>query len=159
MVTKDARATSYKLIRRPKFTKGPLGLISVTITLWSFFNEFMIYGAKRHKSYERIKSRLIPYYKASWRDYFLRIVAGTTLIAFLNASVVHDYAWAAKAPGELTSVGSDRGDGPSLSDDAQKDVNRDHYYTGHLGTIRDLGPQANTLWQALKTSSSNHPRR
>ncbi|MBP7056143.1 MAG: hypothetical protein KBB52_04760 [Candidatus Omnitrophica bacterium] len=51
---------------------------------------------------------------------------------------MHDYAWAAKAPGELTSVGSDRGDGPSLSGDAQKDVNPETItIPDYLGTIRD----------------------
>ena len=67
------------------------------------------------------------------------ILTMITVWSFLFTSLCpYTDAWAAKAPGELTSVGSDRGDGPSLSGDPQKDVNPETLtIPEYLGTIRD----------------------
>lgn len=88
MIIKDARHGYRALVM-----KGPLKVILVTITMWSF-----LFGMFGHP---------------------------------LDT-------WAAKIPGELTSVGSDRGGGPDLSGNEPKELNISTFtIPEHLGTVRD----------------------
>ena len=110
----SARSNSHVTMEQ-RFQRGPLKVIVCLVTLWSFFNEFIIYGAKRHKSYERIKSRLMAYCKVLWRDCFRRTISAVTLVAFLVTTVSQDYAWAARQPLDLARAGSTGSGGPGLS--------------------------------------------
>ena len=119
-------------------TKKPPKAIASASALVAFFNETMIYGAKRRKSYGRIESRLNKLFSIIWRDCLYRTVAAITLVAFVTTSVTADFAWAARTPSVLTSVGTDPRAVSPVSPGSFKELNvRTFSLPQSLGTIKD----------------------